>query len=267
MKLNKSATETFASLTEDYGDATLSRTVVFKWHKAFKEGRENVEDVPRSGRPISSTNYQNVEVVRAVTAKDRRLSVRMIAEETGLDKNAVHRILTDHLHMRKICVKLVPKNLSGEQNANGLGICQDLLGRLETEPDFSDKVITGDGSWVFDYDLEIKRQSAEWHTKNSSRPKKARMSRSRVKTMIVFFSDSRGIVHKEFASPGQTDNHIFYKDVLERLRKRVQRVRTDIADDWVLHHDNVPAHTTLQFENFWRRKTFPYFHTLPTAQI
>jgi len=42
-----------------------------------------------------------VEVVRAMMAKDHRLSVRMIAEETGWDKNAVHRILTDHLHMRK----------------------------------------------------------------------------------------------------------------------------------------------------------------------
>ena len=79
--LNKSATETFASLTEAYGDATRSRTIVFKWNKAFKEGRENVEDDPHSGRPISSTNDQNVEVVRAVMAKDRRLSVRMIAEE------------------------------------------------------------------------------------------------------------------------------------------------------------------------------------------
>ena len=56
VKLNKSVTETFASLTEAYGDATLSRTLVFKWHKTFKEVRENVEDDPRSGRPISSTN-------------------------------------------------------------------------------------------------------------------------------------------------------------------------------------------------------------------
>jgi len=118
VKLNKCATETFASLTEAYGGATLSRTMVFKWHKAFKVGRENVEDDPRSGRPISSTNDQNVEVVRAVMAKDRRLSVRMIAEETGLDKSAVHRILTDHLHMRKICAKLVPKYFSMEQKAN-----------------------------------------------------------------------------------------------------------------------------------------------------
>jgi len=30
VKIKKSATETFASLTEAYGDATLSRTMVFK---------------------------------------------------------------------------------------------------------------------------------------------------------------------------------------------------------------------------------------------
>jgi len=187
VKLKKSATETFSSLTEAYGDATLSRTMVFKWNKAFKEGREYVENDPRSGRPISSTNDQNVEMVRAVIAKDRRFSVRMIAEETGLDESAVHRILTDHLHMRKICAKLVPKNLSVGQKANRFEIFQDLLGRLKIEPNFLDKVITGDESWAFDYDPETKRQSAEWHTKNSPRPKKARMSRSRVKTMIFFF--------------------------------------------------------------------------------
>jgi len=215
VKLNKSATETFASLTKACGDATQSRTMVFKWHKAFKEGQENVEDNPRSGRPISSTNDQNVEVVRAVMAKDHRLSVRMIAEETGLDKSAVHRILTDRLHMQKICAKLVPKNLSVEQKANRLEICQDLLGRLKIEPHFLDKAITGDESWVFDHDPETKQQSAEWHTKSSPRPKKARMSKSWVKTMIIVFFDSRGIVHKEFVPSGQTVNHAFYKDVLE----------------------------------------------------
>jgi len=177
--------------------------------------------------------------------KDCRLSIRMIAEETGLNKNTVHRILTEHLHMRKICAKLVPKNLSVEQKANRLEICQDLLGRLEIEPNFLHKIITGDEAWVFDYDPETKRPSEEWHMKSSPRPKKARMNRSRVKTMIIVFFDSRGIVHKEFVPTGQTVNHAFYKDVLEQLRKQVKRVRRDIADDWVLQHDNTPAHTAL----------------------
>jgi hypothetical protein len=35
--------------------------MVLRWHKGFKEGRKNVEDNPRSGRPISSTNEQKVQ--------------------------------------------------------------------------------------------------------------------------------------------------------------------------------------------------------------
>jgi hypothetical protein len=64
-------------------------------------------------------------------AKDCGLSERMIAEEMALDKNAVHRILTDHLHMWKICAKLVSKHLSVEQKANELETCLDLLERLK----------------------------------------------------------------------------------------------------------------------------------------
>ena len=107
---------------------------------------------------------------------------------------------------------------------------------------------------MFDYNPETKRQSEEWHTKSSPHPKKACMSRSRVKTMIIVFFNRRGIVHKEFVPPEQTVNHAFYKDVLVRLRKWVQRVRTGIADDWVLHHDNAPAHTALSILEFLAKK-------------
>ena len=56
---------------------------------------------------------------------------------------------------------LVPINLSVEQKVNQLEICQDLLRRLETEPDFMDKVITEEESWVFNYDPETQWRSAE----------------------------------------------------------------------------------------------------------
>ena len=201
VKLNKSSTDTFASLIEAYGEATLSRTMVFKWQKAFKEGWENVEDDPRSGRPILSTNDQYVEVVRAVMAKDRGLSVRMIAEETGLNKNAVHWILTEHLHMRKICAKLVPKNLSGAKS-EPVGNLSGFAGKTRNWTKFF--AYSNNRRWIMgvDYNPETKRQSEEWHTKSSPRPKKASMSRSRVKTMIIVFFNSRGIVHKEFVPPG-----------------------------------------------------------------
>ena len=58
-------------------------------------------------------------------------------------------------------------------------------------------------------------------------------------------------------TPGQTVNHAFYKDVLERLRKRVQRVRRDTAVDWVLQHDNAPAHTAISIREFLSKKNIP----------
>jgi histone-lysine N-methyltransferase SETMAR len=72
--------------------------------------------------------------------------------------------------------------------------------------------------------------------------------------LFIIYFDSRGIVHKDVLPPGQTVNHAFYKDISERLRKRVQRVRRDIAGDWVLYHDNSPAHTTLSIREFLAKK-------------
>jgi len=66
-----------------------------------------------------------------------------------------------------------------------------------------------------------------------------------------------------FVPPGQTVNHAFYKDVLERLRKRVQRVQRDIADDWVLQKDNAPANTALSIREFLAKKNIPVLPHLP----
>ena len=161
----------------------------------------------------------------------------------------------------------MPKNLSVEQKANRLEMCQDLLGRLEIEPDFINKVIVGDESRVFEYDPETQRQSAEWHTKSSHRPKKARMSRSRAKTVIiVFFFGSRGIVHKGSVPPGQT--------IIPSTKMSWNDFENGSSEsEWTLQTirccTTIKRQLTLrfQFEDFWQRRTFPYLHILPTAHI
>ncbi|XP_070392642.1 histone-lysine N-methyltransferase SETMAR-like [Dermacentor albipictus] len=104
-------------------------------------------------------------------------------------------------------------------------------------------VITKDETWVFEYDLETKRQSSEWHTHLSPPLKKARVSKSKIKIMLIVFFNIDGLVHHEFEEPGTTVNSKFYVDVLERLKRRVQHIRPDIAHNWKLHHDNVLAHS------------------------
>ncbi|GFU55198.1 protein GVQW3 [Trichonephila clavipes] len=111
-RLGHNATETFAKLQQAYGDSVLSRAQVFRWFRAFSEGRESTEDEPRSGRPSVSKTAENVARVRDLVRSDRRLTVRMIGEELNLNHTTVHQILTNELKMRKICAKMVLRNLS-----------------------------------------------------------------------------------------------------------------------------------------------------------
>ena len=64
--------------------------------------------------------------------------------------------------------------------------------------------------------------------------------------MLLAFFYSKGIVHNEYAPDGQTINKDLYMEVLRRLRESVRRKRTEKwrDGDWILHHDNAPAHTS-----------------------
>jgi len=63
-----------------------------------------------------------------------------------------------------------------------------------------------------------------------------------------------GSVHKEWVPAGQTVNQYYYKDILERLRKRVMRVHPNIATNRILHHDNAPAHAAFCVAQFLTSK-------------
>ena len=76
------------------------------------------------------------------------------------------------------------------------------------------------------------------------------------KPWLLFLSTAVALCTKNLYLQ-DTVNHAFYKDVLERLQKWVQWVRRDIADDWVLQHDNAPAHTALSIQEFLAKKNIP----------
>ena len=85
----------------------MSRARVFEWHKRYKSGREEVEDDPKPGRPSTSKTADNIERVNTLVRRDRRLTVRMLAYELGMNRKTVRTILTDNLGMRKVseCLK------------------------------------------------------------------------------------------------------------------------------------------------------------------
>ena len=109
VRLGKTPTETFKLFQEVYRNATMSRTLSFEEHRKFRKGREDMGDKHRSGRTTTSRTKENVEHVREKVRRDRRFTVRMIADELRVNSERVWAIILEDLGMRKIGAKMVPK--------------------------------------------------------------------------------------------------------------------------------------------------------------
>ena len=57
--------EIHRQLCDAYGEHAMTSSMVWRWVRLFNEGRENVHDDPRSGRPP----VVNEDLVRAVEEK------------------------------------------------------------------------------------------------------------------------------------------------------------------------------------------------------
>ncbi|UYV78807.1 hypothetical protein LAZ67_16002854 [Cordylochernes scorpioides] len=88
--------------------------------------------------------------------------------------------------------------------------------------------------------------------KTLHKPKKTRKMPSKIKTMLITFFDSRGIIHKEFVPARQTITGEYYLNVLKRLIARIRRIRPEYRneDSWCLLHDNAPSHSSLIVRRF-----------------
>ena len=124
-KLGKTFSETFEMIRTVYGDDSLSRTQCYEWFRRFKEGRESVEDDHRSGRPSTSTDDFHVNQVNELVRSNRRLTVREMADDCDISFGSCQTILSEHLGMRRIAAKLVPRQLSEEQKDNRFATCKN----------------------------------------------------------------------------------------------------------------------------------------------
>lgn len=259
VKLGDNATETHKKLQKAWGDVALKKTAVFEWHKRFSRGRESVEDDDRSGAPVEIRTDENVNKIRDLINEDRRLTIRELVQHTGLSFGTIQKILTSDLGMRRISAKFVPRLLTIEQKQHRLDTCHQLQQAVTEDPNYLNSIITTDESWVYGYDPETKLQSSQWKSPSSPRPKKARMSKSSVKTMLIVFFDINGIVHSEYIPTGTSITQYVYLDILRRLKESVRRKRPDLArtGGWKLHQDNAPAHTAIRVREYLAKHGIP----------
>ena len=84
-------------LDKVYGDQTVSYATVTRWCVQFKQGRESLEDDPRSGRPLSAFTENDVTAVKNLIDEDAPYTIEEISETLNINSGAVFVILKQRL--------------------------------------------------------------------------------------------------------------------------------------------------------------------------
>ncbi|UYV63016.1 hypothetical protein LAZ67_2002856 [Cordylochernes scorpioides] len=199
--------DAFRMLTLAYGEATLDRSNVYRWYKMFSEGREDVNDEERAGRPSNSKTDEKIDEVEKMILGNRRITVREVAEDLNISIGSCDSNFINDLGMRRVAAKFVPKLLNCDQKQHRMNIANEMLDSVRDDPNLLQRVITG---------------------------------------------DEAGVVHHEFLPQGRTVNKEYYLQVLRNLREAIRQKRPDLwkNKNWLLHHDNAHAHTSLLVRDF-----------------
>lgn len=253
-KAGKSATECMRHLQDIYRHEALSRSQVYHIFDQLRCGHDGSDGRGKNRDPTVRT-AANIQIVAALIQEDRCLTVRELAEESGISKTTVHEILVHDLQLKHVSARWVPHLLTAENRAERVRCAQEFFRMMRQEPGFLQRVITADETWLYYVTPETKNQSKQWVERDAKAPAKARGSPSTRKTMAIVFFDSRGLVYTHYVPQGQTVNSHYYCSVLDTLREHIRRKRPNLVSaGWFLHHDNARPHVCGHTREFLARR-------------
>ncbi|CAH2265523.1 jg10074 [Pararge aegeria aegeria] len=80
LKKGKNAVQARKKLTDVYGEGVLTVRQCQNWFAKFRSGNFDVEDAPRSGRPVEADK----DAIKALVDANRRITTREIGWENGI---------------------------------------------------------------------------------------------------------------------------------------------------------------------------------------
>ena len=178
--------------------------------------------------------------------QDGRLTYSMMQESVKIGSTALHTILHEHLQVRKVAARWVPHCLSDEQKEHRVNWCRFMLKNFdEGKSKRVYDIVTGDESWIYQFEPETKRQSSVWIFPDEAPPQKFKRSRSVGKKMVASFFAKTGHVATVPLDDRRTVNADWYVNqcipqVLDVWQQR--RPKTGLKG-LLWHHDNASVHT------------------------
>ena len=262
-KLEWKPNEIIEALQRVYGDSSPSRTTVYDWIKRFKDGREQLEDDPRRGRPCTAKNEKNIKLVQDLVQQDCRITLDEIVNEVGISRGSAFSILSGDLGLSKLLTRWVPKELREDQMLQRADLSFALLTRIEAdEVNFFEQCVTGDETWIYQYDPESKIQSEQPLPGVSAEPVKSKAKRPVQKVVVTVFWDSKGVILIDFLVGHRTVTATYYEGIIRKLKSALIQKRSEkLHHQIIFHHESARAHSANNVKAVLREfqwETFPH---------
>ncbi len=111
-----------------------------------------------------------IEHVRNLINDNPHVTIEEIQMQSGLSHGTVQRIISDHLNLKKITARYIPKNLTATQRAERVRICKENLEKFEKYTWHLYDVVIGDESWFYHEQIGRKASNAAWAAKDDPHP-------------------------------------------------------------------------------------------------
>lgn len=246
----------YAELTQVYGDDFISYSTVQKWSKSIHEGKMEIEDAPRYGRPKTEMTPENIEQVQRLIEEDPHSTYDDIQAETQLSRGTISRIIQDHLKMKKVTSRWVPHELTPQQKHLRVKICKENLAKILHGSWRLCDIITGDETWVYFRQIGRKASNACWVHEGESAKTVVKRDIHEPKILFSIFFRSNGALVVHSVEQGQTIDRFYYiNNCLKAVVKEIKLQRPLSGTCGMkLLQDHARPHVTKEVEDYLKQE-------------
>ena len=92
----------YGKMKVQYGDSCLSQGIVYEWMEIFQNGRQNISDEHRRGRPVSVATETVKQQIEQRIRDYRRVTIDEIVVEFNMGHGSAYNIVNNDLGYRII---------------------------------------------------------------------------------------------------------------------------------------------------------------------
>lgn len=265
-KLMEPGSVIYNDLLKAYGDNCPSRSTIYRYIPSSNSVFDSSSSISRCGpaisstalgRPATATSPEKISIVDDLITNDRHLSVREIESITGINRDAVHTILTEKLHRRYVCSTWIPHELSERNKQLRITCAMSIKNQLCNFEARNRLYAVEDETWVFFKPKLSKSRNKVWLAGTEQRPTVVRDSAMTTeKTLLSVIYTANKKFHVQATGKSCKIDSEYFINFLRSCGNKWCMLRSDPTrlKDVLLQFDNARPHISANTKQFLERR-------------